>query len=429
MDDTILNFNYPTDTPKIIKVIGVGGGGGNAVTHMYKEGIHDVTFVLCNTDNQALNRSDVPIKLLLGREITQGLGAGNKPERAMMAAEESLDDLRGMLNDGTKMVFITAGMGGGTGTGAAPVVAKIAKEQGILTVGVVTKPFKFEAKKRMINAVSGIEKLKESVDTLIVIPNDKLLEIVDRRTSMPDALKKADEVLQQAVQGITDLINLPALINLDFADVQTVMKDKGMAHIGIGNAKGDEKAIEAVKLAVASPLLETTINGASHVIINISGDISLMANDAASYVQDLAGEDANIIFGAKYDETMTDEATITVIATGLENPSMKMKPQQQAGGIGGRMVYPNTNNVRPTGSVGIVSRAAAAGNNSFPGVNNSNYANAGTGVGSRPVNQPQAQAPTPSASNYSGIQRPKPVESNVKPVEINIPDFLKNPRR
>ena len=282
----------------------------------------------------------------------------------------------------------------------------------------------------MINAVSGIEKLKESVDTLIVIPNDKLLEIVDRRTSMPDALKKADEVLQQAVQGITDLINLPALINLDFADVQTVMKDKGMAHIGIGNAKGDEKAIEAVKLAVASPLLETTINGASHVIINISGDISLMdANDAASYVQDLAGEDANIIFGAKYDETMTDEATITVIATGLENPSMKMKPQQQAGGIGGRMVYPNTNNVRPTGSVGIVSRAAASGNNSFPGVNNSNYVNTGTGVGSRPVNQPQPQAPTPSASNYSGIQRPKPVESNVKPVEINIPDFLKNPRR
>ena len=282
----------------------------------------------------------------------------------------------------------------------------------------------------MINAVSGIEKLKESVDTLIVIPNDKLLEIVDRRTAMPDALKKADEVLQQAVQGITDLINLPALINLDFADVQTVMKDKGMAHIGIGNAKGDEKAIEAVKLAVASPLLETTINGASHVIINISGDISLMdANDAASYVQDLAGEDANIIFGAKYDETMTDEATITVIATGLENPSMKMKPQQQAGGIGGRMVYPNTNNVRPTGSVGIVSRAAASGNNSFPGVNNSNYVNTGTGVGSRPVNQPQPQAPAPSASNYSGIQRPKPVESNVKPVEINIPDFLKNPRR
>ena len=411
----------------VIKVIGVGGGGGNAVEHMVRERIEGVEFFAVNTDAQALRKTAVGQTIQIGSGITKGLGAGANPEVGRNAADEDREALRAAL-DGADMVFIAAGMGGGTGTGAAPVVAKIAKEQGILTVGVVTKPFKFEAKKRMINAVSGIEKLKESVDTLIVIPNDKLLEIVDRRTSMPDALKKADEVLQQAVQGITDLINLPALINLDFADVQTVMKDKGMAHIGIGNAKGDEKAIEAVKLAVASPLLETTINGASHVIINISGDISLMdANDAASYVQDLAGEDANIIFGAKYDETMTDEATITVIATGLENPSMKMKPQQQAGGIGGRMVYPNTNNVRPTGSVGIVSRAAASGNNSFPGVNNSNYANAGTGVGSRPVNQPQA--PAPSASNYSGIQRPKPVESNVKPVEINIPDFLKNPRR
>ena len=411
-----------TDTSAKIIVIGVGGAGNNAVNRMIDENIGGVEFIGVNTDKQALQLCKAPTLIQIGEKLTKGLGAGAQPEIGEKAAEESAEELSAAVK-GADMVFVTCGMGGGTGTGAAPVVAKIAKEQGILTVGVVTKPFKFEAKKRMINAVSGIEKLKESVDTLIVIPNDKLLEIVDRRTSMP-------EVLQQAVQGITDLINLPALINLDFADVQTVMKDKGMAHIGIGNAKGDEKAIEAVKLAVASPLLETTINGASHVIINISGDISLMdANDAASYVQDLAGEDANIIFGAKYDETMTDEATITVIATGLENPSMKMKPQQQAGGIGGRMVYPNTNNVRPTGSVGIVSRAAASGNNSFPGVNNSNYVNTGTGVGSRPVNQPQPQAPAPSASNYSGIQRPKPVESNVKPVEINIPDFLKNPRR
>ena len=304
------------------------------------------------------------------------------------------------------MVFVTCGMGGGTGTGAAPVVAKIAKEQGILTVGVVTKPFKFEAKKRMINAVSGIEKLKENVDTLIVIPNDKLLEIVDRRTSMPDALKKADEVLQQAVQGITDLINLPALINLDFADVQTVMKDKGMAHIGIGSAKGDEKAIEAVKLAVASPLLETTINGATHVIINISGDISLMdANDAASYVQDLAGEDANIIFGAKFDETMTDEATITVIATGLETAA----PKQTAGGIGNRMVYPTQNAARPSATQGLLNRTAAT-----------------TPVTNRPVNpevKPSTQMPG------IGINGPKRPESTVKPVEINIPDFLKNSKR
>ena len=218
------------------------------------------------------------------------------------------------------MVFVTCGMGGGTGTGASPVVAGIAKEMGILTVGVVTKPFRFESRTRMNNALTGIENLKKNVDTLIVIPNDKLLEIVDRRTTMPEALKKADEVLQQAVQGITDLINLPALINLDFADVQTVMTDKGIAHIGIGHAKGDDKALEAVKQAVESPLLETTIEGASHVIINISGDISLMdANDAASYVQELAGDDANIIFGAMYDDTYTDEASITVIATGLDS--------------------------------------------------------------------------------------------------------------
>jgi cell division protein FtsZ len=210
-------------------------------------------------------------------------------------------------------------MGGGTGTGAAPVVAKIAKNMGILTIGVVTKPFKFEAQQRMLNASNGIDTLKENVDTLIVISNDKLLEIVDRRTTMPAALKKADEVLQQAIQGITDLIAVPALINLDFADVSTVMKDKGFAHVGIGTAKGNDKAMEAVKMAVASPLLETTIRGASNVIVNISGDVTLMdANDAVTHIQELAGEDSNIIFGTKYDESMSDEVTITVIATGLE---------------------------------------------------------------------------------------------------------------
>ena len=313
-------------------------------------------------------------------------------------------------------------MGGGTGTGAAPVVAKIAKDQGILTVGVVTKPFKFEAKQRMINAVSGIERLKESVDTLIVIPNDKLLEIVDRRTTMPDALKKADEVLQQAVQGITDLINLPALINLDFADVQTVMKDKGMAHIGIGSAQGDDKAIEAVKLAVASPLLETKINGATHVIINISGDISLMdANDAASYVQDLAGENANIIFGAKFDESMTDQASITVIATGLEDVSEKIDvPGKQAapgagmaGGMQNRMVYPNQTAARPVSGMGTQSTATAG-----------LHTTATSGL--HTAAQPQQTAP---AHAYTGIQKPRQPESTVKPVEINIPDFLKNSRR
>ncbi|MEE0596596.1 MAG: cell division protein FtsZ, partial [Agathobacter sp.] len=315
------------DTSAKIIVIGVGGAGNNAVNRMIDENIGGVEFIGVNTDKQALQLCKAPTLIQIGEKLTKGLGAGAQPEIGEKAAEESAEELSAAVK-GADMVFVTCGMGGGTGTGAAPVVAKIAKEQGILTVGVVTKPFKFEAKKRMINAVSGIEKLKENVDTLIVIPNDKLLEIVDRRTSMPDALKKADEVLQQAVQGITDLINLPALINLDFADVQTVMKDKGMAHIGIGSAKGDEKAIEAVKLAVASPLLETTINGATHVIINISGDISLMdANAASTYVKDLAGDSVNIIFGAKYDESKPDEATITVIATGLEDaPAAAPKP-------------------------------------------------------------------------------------------------------
>ena len=398
MDDTILNFNYPTDTPKIIKVIGVGGGGGNAVTHMYKEGIHDVTFVLCNTDNQALNRSDVPIKLLLGREITQGLGAGNKPERAMMAAEESLDDLRGMLNDGTKMVFITAGMGGGTGTGAAPVVAKLAKDMGILTVGVVTKPFRFEAKTRMMNAIGGISKIKENVDTLIVIPNDKLLEIVDRRTTMPDALKKADEVLQQAVQGITDLINVPAVINLDFADVQTVMKDKGIAHIGIGEGKGDDKASEAVKMAVESPLLETTISGATHVIINVSGDITLAdASDAASYVQELAGDDVNIIFGAMYDASKTDSCKVTVIATGLVDETLpNNKTMSNMGTYANKYVKPVTPNVN------LKSRPFTA-----------------------PAENPmQGQVQTPVRKPAQGIINPGDIRSKVENKPLDIPGFL-----
>ena len=314
--------NEAESSARII-VVGVGGAGNNAVNRMVDEAIGGVEFVGINTDKQALTLCKAPTVLQIGEKITKGLGAGAKPEVGEKAAEESVEDIRKLL-EGADMVFVTCGMGGGTGTGAAPIVAGIAKELGCLTVGVVTKPFRFEAKARMANALGGIEKLKENVDTLIVIPNDKLLEIVDRRTTMPEALKKADEVLQEAVQGITDLINLPALINLDFADVQTVMKDKGIAHIGIGEARGDDKALEAVQEAVSSPLLETTIEGASHVIINISGDISLMdANDAASYVQNLAGDDANIIFGAMYDDTAADMAKITVIATGLDDATAR----------------------------------------------------------------------------------------------------------
>ena len=333
----IVNTNDISSAANII-VVGVGGAGNNAVNRMVDEAIGGVEFVGINTDKQALNLCKAPTVVQIGEKVTKGLGAGAKPEVGEQAANESAEEIKQVLS-GADMVFVTCGMGGGTGTGGAPVVAGIAKELGCLTVGVVTKPFRFEAKKRMANALSGIDKLKQNVDTLIVIPNDKLLEIVDRRTTMPEALKKADEVLQQAVQGITDLINQPALINLDFADVQTVMTNGGIAHIGIGENKGDDKALTAVQQAVESPLLETSIKGAANVIINIRGDISLMdANDAASYVQEIVGEEANIIFGAMYDDTEVDTCKITVIATGLNEggdaqivqPQMQQAPQQQA---------------------------------------------------------------------------------------------------
>ena len=390
---------------KII-VIGVGGAGNNAVNRMIDENIGGVEFVGVNTDKQALLLCKAPTLIQIGEKLTKGLGAGAQPEVGAKAAEESMEELSAAI-EGADMVFVTCGMGGGTGTGAAPVVAKIAKDQGILTVGVVTKPFKFEAKARMVNALSGVDKLRENVDTLIVIPNDKLLEIVDRRTTFPDALKKADEVLQQAVQGITDLINMPALINLDFADVQTVMKDKGLAHIGIGMAKGDDKAIEAVKLAVTSPLLETTINGASHVIINISGDISLMdANDAASYVEDLAGDNANIIFGAKYDETMTDEATITVIATGLETKPTGNKIMPD-------LKYQTTST--PT------ARPTAQSFTARPQVTPTPVQNSMPMQNSVPVQN--------TTSTLSGIKKPAKPVSNVPEKDIQIPAFLKNTRK
>lgn len=306
-----------------ILVIGVGGAGNNAVNRMVDEAIEGVELIGINTDKQALDLCKAPTRVQIGEKLTKGLGAGAKPEIGAAAVDENRDEITELVKE-ADMVFVTCGMGGGTGTGAAPVVAKIAKDMGKLTVGIVTKPFNFEGKIRMKNALGGIEKLKECVDTLIVIPNDKLLAICDRRTTMPEALKKADEVLQQGVQGITDLINTPALINLDFADVVTVMKDKGIAHIGIGEGKGDEKCIDAVKQAITSPLLETTIAGASHVIINVSGDISLIdANEAASYVQEQVGEDANVIFGAMYDSTNSDEVSITVIATGLQDNANK----------------------------------------------------------------------------------------------------------
>ena len=285
-------FDYDAERGARILVVGVGGAGNNAVNRMSEgeDSVKMVEFIGVNTDKQALALSKAPVVLQIGEKLTKGLGAGAQPEVGQKAAEESSEVIQKALS-GADMVFITCGMGGGTGTGAAPVIAKLAKDMGILTVAVVTKPFRFENKTRMNNALMGIERLKEVVDTIIVIPNDKLLDIVDRRTTIADAFKKADEVLQQSVQGITDLINVPALINLDFADIRTVMVNKGIAHIGIGEGHGDSKAEEAVKSAVTSPLLETNIKGASHVIVNISGDISLIeANEAASYVQELAGD-------------------------------------------------------------------------------------------------------------------------------------------
>ena len=384
------------DVAAKIIVVGVGGAGNNAVNRMVDEKIDGVDFIGVNTDMQALQLCKAPKLLQIGEKLTKGLGAGAKPEIGEKAAEESAEEISAALK-GADMVFVTCGMGGGTGTGAAPVVAKLAKDMGILTVGVVTKPFRFEAKARMVNALNGIERIKEHVDTLIVIPNDKLLEIVDRRTTMPEALKKADEVLQQAVQGITDLINVPAVINLDFADVQTVMKDKGIAHIGIGEGKGDDKAMEAVKMAVESPLLETTISGASHVIINISGDITLAdASDAASYVQELAGDDVNIIFGAMYDESKSDSCTITVIATGLEDKANSAVQSRLGGGAAFRQP---ASHMTPTSLKGLQPTAPAT-----PGAQG--------GQATRPVQ------PVP------GIHKPADIRSSVEEKSLKIPDFL-----
>ena len=408
-----IKINEAENSARIV-VIGVGGAGNNAVNRMIDENIAGVEFIGINTDKQALQFCKAPTAMQIGEKLTKGLGAGAKPEVGQKAAEENSEELAQVMK-GADMVFVTCGMGGGTGTGAAPVIARLAKDMGILTVGVVTKPFRFEAKTRMTNALSGIERLKESVDTLIVIPNDKLLEIVDRRTTMPDALRKADEVLQQAVQGITDLINVPGLINLDFADVQTVMTDKGIAHIGIGHAKGDEKALEAVKQAVSSPLLETTIEGATHVIINSSGDISLIeANEAASYVQELAGDDANIIFGAMYDEDAQDEASITVIATGLDGHTASSSVNKAMSGFNSyKPKMPGGMNYNNQGS----NPAAAA---------------AEASATARTNPQPPQQGPRPMPQQPGAVSQPGQSQPAYRPmnrdVQINIPDFLKNKR-
>ncbi|MDD6102043.1 MAG: cell division protein FtsZ [Clostridiales bacterium] len=385
------NENGPAAT---IRVIGVGGGGNNAVNRMIEEGVVGVDFVCVNTDKQHLTSCKAPQCIQIGEKLTKGLGAGAQPEVGAKAAEENVEELKDIIA-GSDMVFVTCGMGGGTGTGAAPVVAQIAKDMGVLTVGIVTKPFRFEGKQRMTNALGGIDRLRQAVDTLIVIPNDKLLQIVDRRTTIPEALKKADEVLQQGVQGITDLINVSSLINLDFADVQTVMKDKGIAHIGIGIGSGDDKCMDAVKQATTSPLLETSIQNASHIMINITGDISLIeADEAASYVQELAGDSANIIFGANYDESTPDQCKITVIATGLEE--VEVPGAQPRGGM---FATPVNNSVKPAATP-VKPAFATDVKQGFP--------------------QAKPAAPSYQAPNYTKSSQ----DSGIK-----IPDFLQKNKR
>ena len=323
MMDSSVDENTMADGTATIKVIGVGGAGTNAVNRMVDSGIRGVEFIAVNTDRQALLLSKASSKIQIGEKITRGLGAGANPDIGAQAAEESKAEITEALR-GADMVFVTAGMGGGTGTGAAPIVASCAKEMGILTIGVVTKPFTFEGKKRLTQAERGIESLKGKVDTLVVIPNDKLLQVIDRKTSIVEAFKMADDVLRQGVQGISDLIAIPGLVNLDFADVKTIMLNTGMAHMGIGRASGENRAEDAAKQAIQSPLLETSIEGARGVIINITGGSNLglhEVNTAAELIQRSVDPEANIIFGAVIDESLDEDIVITVIATGFKATS------------------------------------------------------------------------------------------------------------
>ena len=320
--------NFNTSATRI-KVIGVGGGGNNAVNRMIEAGVASAEFVAVNTDQQTLLLSKAETRLQIGERLTGGRGAGADPEKGQKAAEESKTALTEILKD-ANLVFITAGMGGGTGTGAAPVIAQIAKELNILTIAVITKPFSFEGPIRQKNAEEGLERLRKHVDALVVIPNEKLMQIVPKKTPIQDSFRFADDVLRQGVQGISDLIVFPGLINLDFADVTTIMKDKGLAHMGIGYGAGDNKALEAVKQAVASPLLETTIEGATGLLINIKGGNDLTQDDigeAASLVREVVDENCNIILGTSIDENMRDEVEITLIATGFKSPN-EIKEQE-----------------------------------------------------------------------------------------------------
>ena len=330
-NNNIYEQNERTDDTAVIKVIGVGGAGNNAVDRMIDSGIEGVEFVAINTDRQALMKSKANLKIQIGEKITRGLGAGANPDIGGQSAEESKAEIAEAVK-GADMVFVTSGMGGGTGTGAAPIVASIAKEMGILTIAVVTKPFTFEGKKRLTQAERGIESLKGKVDALVVIPNDKLLQIIDRKTSMKDAFMIADDILRQGVQGISDLLIISGEVNIDFADLRNAMKDKGIAHLGVGRASGENRAEDAAKLAIQSPLLETTIDGATSVIYNVTGDKSLTLHEfdtASQIINQGADPDATIIMGRVIDETAGEDVIVTVIATGFEGERKVVKQETE----------------------------------------------------------------------------------------------------
>lgn len=389
-----------------IKVVGIGGGGNNAVNRMINANITSAQFVAINTDKQALLMSKADMRLQIGEKLTRGLGAGADPEIGQKAAEESKASITEMLKD-SDLVFITAGMGGGTGTGAAPVVAQIAKDMGILTIAVVTKPFNFEGRKRMENAERGLEGLRKHVDTLVVIPNDKLLKLVPKGTPIVEAFRYADDVLRQGIQGVSDLIVTPSLINLDFADVRSIMKNKGLAHMGIGRGKGENKTIEAVRQAVSSPLLETTIEGATGVLINVKGGNDLPLDEvyeAVDLVKEVVDETGNIIFGAAIDEAMSDEVEITIIATGFkgtpeEEPEVE-KAREEVKAYGGfdKEKYDEYVQKNETNALGLGIRRVAP--------------------------QPAPVQPEPVAPVYEEPQV-QPQTSRISIREADIPPFLR----
>ena len=393
-----MDAGTPQNYLAVIKVVGIGGGGVNAVNRMIEVGLRGVEFIAINTDAQALLMSDADVKLDVGRELTRGLGAGANPEVGRQAAEDHAQEIEEVLK-GADMVFVTAGEGGGTGTGGAPVVARIARSLGALTIGVVTRPFTFEGRRRSNQAETGIAALRDEVDTLIVIPNDRLLSISDRNVSMLDAFKSADQVLLSGVQGITDLITTPGLINLDFADVKSVMQGAGSALMGIGSASGEDRAVKAAELAIASPLLEASIDGAHGVLLSIQGgsDLGLFEiNEAARLVQEVAHPDANIIFGAVIDDALGDEARVTVIAAGFDavnpetnsNASASAQPQRAQGSFGG-------------------SNAAAPSSNGYG------------------FNAPAAAPASTGAAGFDVDLPPVVEEAPARRDTLDVPDFLK----